>query len=77
MDGTLTIPMHDFQEIRMRLGIPKHRYLGVHVEQEETVRARLEQQLESWEHDIAQRASRLSMRWSYLIFCEKSVNVQF
>ena len=57
MDGTLTIPMHDFQEIRMRLGIPKHRdILGYISEQEEAVRTRLEHELESWEHDIAQRA---------------------
>ena len=57
MDGTLTIPMHDFQEIRMRLGIPKHSdILGYISEQEETVRTRLEQELESWEHGIAQKA---------------------
>ena len=57
MDGTLTIPMHDFQEIRIRLGIPKHQdILGFIDEQEESVRQDLARRLEDWEHDIAKKS---------------------
>lgn len=57
MDGTLTIPMHDFQEIRIQLGIPKQKdILGFIAEQEEPTRIDLERRLEEWEHGIALRS---------------------
>ena len=57
MDGTLTIPMHDFQEIRVRLGIPKDEdILGFIDKQVPDVRSDLLLRLEDWEHEIAKKS---------------------
>ena len=57
MDGTLTIPMHDFQEIRTLLGIPRDQdILGFIDEQEESVRKNLSRRLEDWEFEIAKKS---------------------
>lgn len=57
MDGTLTVPMHDFVEIRRRLGIPQDRDILQYIkEQPIGVRENLERRLEDWEYEIACKA---------------------
>ena len=57
MDGTLTVPMHDFQEIRSLLSIPQERDILAYIEeQHEELRKDMKRNLEQWEHDIALRA---------------------
>ena len=54
MDGTLTVPKHDFEEIRLILGVPVGQDILNFVERHpEVERMKLMQTLESWEYQIA------------------------
>ena len=54
MDGTLTVPKHDFSYLRRMLSIPQEYDILAYIDQlppHEKIRA--EQQLYDWEYDIA------------------------
>eukprot|EP00048_Salpingoeca_helianthica_P017472 m.237391 g.237391 ORF g.237391 m.237391 type:complete len:216 (+) comp21097_c0_seq1:35-682(+) len=56
LDGTLTVPMHDFLAIRVQLGIPREKdILGFISEQPPEVAQRLNAELDQWEGDIAKQ----------------------
>jgi HAD superfamily hydrolase (TIGR01509 family) len=57
MDGTLTIPMHDFDEIRRQLGIPPEVDILQFIEEQDDQRRKvLHRELEDWERSLAKRA---------------------
>lgn len=57
MDGTLTVPMHDFAWLRRRLGIPSEVDILVDVaSRPPEARSEAEQVIHDWELDIADRA---------------------
>ena len=57
MDGTLTVPAHDFSAARRALGIdPQHDILEALARRSETERVQAEAWLDQWERDIAARA---------------------
>lgn len=57
MDGTLTVPAHDFSYARQALGIPEHEdILGNLARRSPEDRAAAERWLGAWEEDIARRA---------------------
>ena len=57
MDGTLTVPAHDFAHARQALGIPSHEdILGNLARRTPEDRAAAERWLGVWEEDIARRA---------------------
>ena len=54
MDGTLTVPAHDFQYARQQLGIPSDQdILGALSTRSDAERAEATRWLETWERDIA------------------------
>ncbi|MEC7986372.1 MAG: HAD family hydrolase [Myxococcota bacterium] len=54
MDGTITVPKHDFDEIRTRLGLTAGKDILKEIERlPETRRAKAHEELRDWEEEIA------------------------
>lgn len=57
MDGTLTVPMHDFDALRRRLDLPEGApILEALAEASPVRRARLEAEVDAWEGELAEQA---------------------